>query len=110
LYRSADIVCVPSRSDTLPTGVMEAMICGVPVIGARTGGIPFMVDHDRTGILFEPGNAGELAAAIANLAADARRSREMGVAGRHRAMEEFGWNNIGKKIDFAVRRAVSAQR
>jgi glycosyltransferase involved in cell wall biosynthesis len=44
--------------------VMEAMAAGVPVVAARSGGIPEMIEHEVSGLLVTPGRADELAAAI----------------------------------------------
>lgn len=55
---AADIVVHPSvLPDPFPNAVREAMILGKPVIAAATGGIPEMICHERTGLLFEPNDA-----------------------------------------------------
>lgn len=60
-YDRIDVLVVPSQwHDTLPNVVMEGMARGLPVIAARRGGIPEMVTHQRSGLLYEPDNAGEL--------------------------------------------------
>jgi glycosyltransferase involved in cell wall biosynthesis len=54
IYSAADIFCIPSLEDNLPNTGIEAMACGVPVVGFNAGGIPDMVAHKRTGYLVEP--------------------------------------------------------
>ncbi|MCU0443812.1 MAG: glycosyltransferase [Microscillaceae bacterium] len=66
-YSAADICVVPSLEDNLPNTVLEAMACGTPVIGSNVGGIPDMVRHEHTGLLFEPKNVKDLADKIAYL-------------------------------------------
>jgi glycosyltransferase involved in cell wall biosynthesis len=98
LYQSVDVFVFPSRADTLPLVILEAMISGLPVVSTRVGGIPFEVSSE-TGILVEPGAAEELAKALDNLCADATARTRMGAAGRSRAVEIFNWK---KSAELAV--------
>lgn len=68
--RSIDIFVLPSLSEALSNALMEAMACGCACIASRTGGNPELIGEDDTGLLFEPGNAGELAEKLALLADD----------------------------------------
>jgi len=96
-YASADVFCVPSDSDPLPTVVLEAFSAGLPVVGTATGGISYMVSDER-GFLFEPGNSDELAEilvrAAGNKAALFELSRECSAA----AKDEFSWDNVGNQL------------
>lgn len=107
LYLSTDAVCVPSRSDPLPTVVLEAMASGVAVIGADTGGINYMVEHKKTGLLFPPDDARALAERFAWLAGNRHRATEMGIEGQQRARECFNWTTVGKKIHIAAQAMAS---
>ena len=60
-YNAADALVVPSLEDNLPNTVIEALACGTPVVGFRTGGIPEMIDHESTGFLADTGSAQQLA-------------------------------------------------
>lgn len=62
LLRAMDIFVQPSRSEALSLSMLEAMAVGVPVIAARTGGIPEVIEHGRTGLLFPPDDVEALAA------------------------------------------------
>jgi GT2 family glycosyltransferase/glycosyltransferase involved in cell wall biosynthesis/Flp pilus assembly protein TadD/predicted SAM-dependent methyltransferase len=53
-YSAADVFVIPSLEDNLPNTVLEAMACGVPVVGFNIGGVPDMVDHKKTGFLVRP--------------------------------------------------------
>jgi len=53
-YSTADVFVIPSLEDNLPNTVVEAMACGVPVVGFDIGGIPDMIDHKKTGFLVKP--------------------------------------------------------
>ncbi len=64
IYNSADVFVLPSLEDNLPNTIMEAMACGVPCVGFRTGGIPEMIDHQRNGYVAASRNAADLAAGL----------------------------------------------
>lgn len=96
LYQSVDIFVFPSRADTLPLVVLEAMASGLPTIATRVGGIPHQLDSD-CGILLEPGNIRTLAAALEALCADPVRRQEMGARARKRALTNFDWSVSARK-------------
>ena len=102
LYRSADVVCVPSRSDSLPTVVLEAMAAGVAVLGTDAGGIPYMVEHGVTGIVCARNSPYELADAIARLAADRESIPGLGRAARLKAGADFSWEVVGRALQKEV--------
>jgi glycosyltransferase involved in cell wall biosynthesis len=84
LLREADLFVLPSYIEALPVGLLEAMACGVPVVAARVGGIPDVVDDGVHGLLVEPGDPAALAGAmIALLTDDALRERLQQAAHRH---------------------------
>jgi len=76
------VMCVPSIY-TEPKGMylLEAMACGTPVVQPRAGAFPEIVGRTGGGVLVEPGNAAELAAALRSLALEPERAREMGRRG-----------------------------
>jgi len=69
-FASANLLIHPSYKEGLGSVILEAMAAGLPVIASNTGGIPDIIEHEKTGILIEPGNAKELADAIERLAND----------------------------------------
>lgn len=89
LLAAADVFVLSSTSEGLPVSVLEAMAAGLPVIASRVGGVPEQVSDDETGLLVEPGDPNELAAALNRLTADASLRRRLGAAGRARAEHAF---------------------
>ena len=87
--RAADLFVFPSLFEGLGISLVEAMACGLPAIGSRTGGIVDVIDDGRTGVLVPPGDARALAAAMGRLLADAARRAEMGVLGRRDMVTRF---------------------
>lgn len=61
IYNSADVFVLPSLSENLPNTIMEAMACGVPCVGFKTGGIPEMIDHLKNGYVAAYRDADDLA-------------------------------------------------
>lgn len=66
-YNAADTFITPSLADNYPNVILEAMSCGVPCIGFKTGGIPDLIHHEITGLLTETGNTDGLANCIERL-------------------------------------------
>lgn len=64
IYRAADLFAIPSLEDNLPNTIMEAMACGTPCVGFRTGGIPEMIDHLVNGYVAHYRDAADLAHGI----------------------------------------------
>ncbi|MBA2281493.1 MAG: glycosyltransferase [Acidimicrobiia bacterium] len=63
-YRAADVVVVPSRSESFGLVALEAAACGTPVVAAAVGGLRTLVDHGRTGFLVDARDPLAYAAAI----------------------------------------------
>jgi O-antigen/teichoic acid export membrane protein/glycosyltransferase involved in cell wall biosynthesis len=91
LLRMAGLCVYPSAEprETLPTTILEAYALGVPVIATATGGIPDIVEHERTGLLVPPGDPAALADAITALLADGARARRLAAAGREFVGERY---------------------
>jgi glycosyltransferase involved in cell wall biosynthesis len=75
LYRSARVALNPSRVDNMPNSVLEALAAGVPVVSTRVGGVPYIVEHDITALLVEPGAVADMAEAIVRILTDPALSR-----------------------------------
>lgn len=60
IFHTHDIVWVPSLYDNFPLVCLEAMACGKPVIVSDAGGLPEIVSHEKTGLIFRTGDADDL--------------------------------------------------
>ncbi|MBU0469453.1 MAG: glycosyltransferase family 4 protein [Candidatus Omnitrophica bacterium] len=84
-----DVFIAPSRMEGLGLSVMEAQSCGLAVIGSRVGGIPSLIEDNKTGLLVEPENAEALAAAIIRLIEDEKLVQKLGKAAREYALLNY---------------------
>jgi glycosyltransferase involved in cell wall biosynthesis len=82
---AADVFAAPSRNEGMGRALVEAMALGLPVVGAAVGGIPAVVTDGVCGRLVPSGDAGALAEALADLAADAALRAKLGAAAAERA-------------------------
>ena len=64
LYNAAHLFAIPSLQDNLPNTIIESMLCGTPVVGFNTGGIPEMIDHKKNGYLAGYKSSDDLAAGM----------------------------------------------
>jgi glycosyltransferase involved in cell wall biosynthesis len=78
ILRDIDIFVLPSRSEAFSNGLLEAMACGCAVVGSRVGGTPELIGNDERGLLFESGNAQDLASKLSNLILNKTLRRELG--------------------------------
>jgi glycosyltransferase involved in cell wall biosynthesis len=105
---SAEVACVPSLYEGFSLPAVEAMACGTPLVASRAGALPEVVGEDGTcGQLVAPGDAEQLAAALAVLLDDPNRRRRMGAAARSRAVERFGWPAVAQRTAAVYERAVA---
>lgn len=84
-----DVFVLPSRMESLPLSVLEAMLARLPVVATDVGGVSEAVVDGQTGTLVPAHHPAALARAIQPLLADPKAARLMGEAGRARALEYF---------------------
>ncbi len=89
LMSAATMVVLPSLVEGLSNVVLESMMCGRTVIASRTGGNVELVEHERTGLLFDVGDDACLAACMQRLVDDPGLGITLGQAARDKAMSAF---------------------
>lgn len=108
---AADLVVVPSvrdeagNVDGLPNVVLEALATGAAIVATDAGGIPSVVEHERTGLLVPQRDVDRLAAAIGRLAGDPGLRRRLGEAARLAAINRHGWDRVVGEFEEVYRRA-----
>lgn len=88
-FASADTFIMPSDSETLGFVVLESMASGVPVVGCKAGGIPAIIDDEKTSFLVEPGDTDGYVQRLTQLQ-DPELRTKLGKAARAEA-ERWGW-------------------
>lgn len=89
IFKSWDILAMPSLTEAFPMAALEAMGHGLPIIATNVGGLPELVEDGRTGYLVPPSNHQALAKALRALIVDTKLRQEMGAAGCRRVRESF---------------------
>ncbi len=97
LIQCLDALVLTTAKETFGLVLVEAMLLGVPVIGSDAGGVPEIIDHGRTGLLFESGSAAGLADAMRQLATDPASRLRIAAAGKQKAGSKFD-----RETQFAV--------
>jgi glycosyltransferase involved in cell wall biosynthesis len=103
IYRSTDIVCVPSRNEPFGIVILEAWSAGKPVVTSMNGGPGEFVWHGVTGLktLTDPRS---LAEAIVFLLNDSQLTRWMGNNGRIAVETTFSWDQIAQRTRLVYER------
>ncbi|HEY6827763.1 MAG TPA: glycosyltransferase [Gemmatimonadaceae bacterium] len=107
-YRGATALIVPSVGEGLGLVAVEAQLCETPVIAFDSGGLPDIVQHDRTGILVGTIDAAALAAAITSLLDRPDRGAALGAAGRLHALATFAPESVAQRYTDVYKSAIAS--
>lgn len=97
-YQAADIMVVPSLYDNSPYTCLEAMSCGLPVIGTSAGGMPEYIDDGVSGIIVPPNEPVKLAEALIDMVMDPVLRETYGIAARKKAVTVFDRKVVAENI------------
>jgi D-inositol-3-phosphate glycosyltransferase len=106
VLRAADVVAMPSRSESFGLVALEAQACGTPVVASAVGGLPVAVQDGVTGLLVDNRRTADWAAALAAVALDPARRDRMATAARAHAVR-FSWEATVDALLAVYRRAGS---
>ncbi|MBB6624109.1 glycosyltransferase family 4 protein [Clostridium gasigenes] len=103
IYNMLDIFCFPTtrKGESLGLVGLEAMMCGVPILGSRIGALPEYIDEEGTGMLFEVGNQSELAEKILALSNQLETDKQVKNLYRKRCIEkanEYRSDKVNKEL------------
>jgi glycosyltransferase involved in cell wall biosynthesis len=106
-YASADAFVYASETETMGNVVLEAMACGCPVVAARAGGVPSLINHGHDGLLYTPGNLDEAAGMTRKVLDEDDFRHNLGQAARA-GVENRNWENSVERVRALYREAISA--
>lgn len=109
-YQALRLSVFPSVCyEGFPMSIVESMAHGKPVIASRIGGLPEIVDDGVTGLLFEPGNAHDLAEKVRYLWDRPELCRQMGAAGREKVLREYGEGRYYEQLMAIYQNAIASR-
>lgn len=89
ILNAADVFLIPSQSESFGLAALEAMACGVPVVGTSVGGLPELIRHNETGFIAEIGDINRMAKYLIDLLSNDRKRKLFADNSRKRAVENF---------------------
>ncbi|RPI53958.1 MAG: glycosyltransferase WbuB, partial [Acidobacteria bacterium] len=112
--RAMDLAVAPYASDAdeyfSPVKLFEYMAMAMPVVAARLGQVSEVIEPERTGWLYKPGDAFELAGLIGRLAPEREHRRAVGVAARERVMQEYTWRHNARRVVAIAEDVIAGRR
>jgi glycosyltransferase involved in cell wall biosynthesis len=106
LMQCLDVLVMTSGVETFGLVLIEAMHCGIPVIGSNKGGVPEIIDHGITGLMFESDDLLAFTEEIGRLYNDEALRRQLAKAGQQKAGEMFVADNQYQKVKSALERCI----
>ncbi len=107
LINTATMVVMPSRWEGFPNVALQAALMARPVVAARVGGLPEIVEHQRTGLLVEKENCPALAEAMRFLLDRIPEASQMGQEARSRVQQMFSWESCVDAYDALYRQLIN---
>lgn len=105
-----DVCVVPSIEEPLGLVAIEAMAVGTPVVATNVGGLPEIVRHEENGLLIQPRDPSEMAAAVVRLAQDAELRTRLGENGKQTAFAQFDPVILTEQVVSVYQRVLTRQR
>jgi glycosyltransferase involved in cell wall biosynthesis len=96
---AADVVVNPSDVEGLPVALLEALALERPVVATAVGGVPALIEDEKTGLLVAPGDPKALAAAIDRLLTDGPLARRLAAAGNIAVLSHHGIKQMVRDIE-----------
>ena len=93
----ADVMVSSPKVDNMPVSLLEAMNAGLLVISSRVGGVPYMIDDQITGLLFESDNDEELASKMLWAIQNNEQTKEILMQANQKVCD-YRWENVRNKI------------
>ena len=96
-YQKSTIFVLPSLNDNLPSVVLEAMACKVPIIATNVGGISYLIKNNINGVLISPRNSKSIANSIEKLLKNRKLSKRLSDHGYEEVKNFYSWDKQAEK-------------
>jgi len=106
VYNRAAVVVLNSENEGFGLALSEAMLCGAAVVGADSGGIRDIIEHERRGLLVEVGNITQLAERILALLTNKQYRGKLAAVGYRHARDSYASGPLAKQYATLFRDAV----
>lgn len=97
-YHGADLFVLPSVHEPFGIVLLEAWASRLPVIASSTGGIPYFVSHDETGLLFEPNNKDAFVECLDKVINSEYLSKQLSIKGFEQATQYYSWEAVTEQL------------
>ena len=97
LYQSADMMINASLVDNMPISILEALASGVPVVSTDAGGIPYLVEHNRTALLVPKKDPAAMADAMLKILLSPQLANSLRASGLA-SLERYTWNSVKQHL------------
>jgi glycosyltransferase involved in cell wall biosynthesis len=87
--KAATFLALPTREDNCPMVVLEAMAAGVPVLASKIGGVPDLIESEKTGLFCDPDRPESFREAMEKLLADREFARQLATTAKAEALRRF---------------------
>jgi glycosyltransferase involved in cell wall biosynthesis len=110
VYGAMDVVALSSRNEGTPVALIEAGAAGKAIVATRVGGVPDVVETERTGLLVPDDDLAALASALERVIVDSDLRARLGAAARATSISRFGYARLVDDLDALYRAAVVGRR
>jgi glycosyltransferase involved in cell wall biosynthesis len=110
VYGALDIVALSSRNEGTPVALIEAGAAGKAIVATRVGGVPDVVETERTGLLVPDDDLAALASAIERLIVDTALRARLGSSARESSIGRFGYRRLVDDLDRVYHVALHVRR
>lgn len=107
LLADADIFVLPSRNESMPNSILEAMATALPVVASAVGGVPELIEDGRTGLLWPPGDPRALADRLCRVMSEPELGTRLGAAARREAAARFSFARMVAEFEALYLRELS---
>jgi glycosyltransferase involved in cell wall biosynthesis len=96
-YHAGDVFILPSLWEGFPVTILEAWASSKPVLASRVNGIPYFVEHEKDGLLFQAGDVQDFVRSVTTLHNNSEYRNKLGQAGYEKVLKNYDWDELVKR-------------